>query len=117
GEAGLGLAVSRPGQRERERERERRVSDADASYNGPISDTRTLKHLIPQRKHAKNNSLSEATRSLSQGPRQTFTLSTTAADPKPDLMYARRTFISPGTEHYKQQTRSLSSPPFDKRSS
>jgi len=31
--------------------------------------------------HAKYNSLSEATRSLSQGPRQTFTLSTTEADP------------------------------------
>ena len=33
-------------------------------------------------------SLSEATRSLSQGPRQTFTLSTTKTDPKPDLMCA-----------------------------
>jgi hypothetical protein len=46
--SGLALAVSQAGQRERERERERRVSDADASYYGPISDTRTLEHVIPQ---------------------------------------------------------------------
>ncbi len=58
------------GTRERERERERRVSDADASYNGPVRSTSTLKHAIPQRKHANNNPLSIATRSLSQGPRQ-----------------------------------------------
>jgi len=44
---------------QRERERERRVSDADASYNGPAITTRTLKHVIPQRNHAKNNSLSK----------------------------------------------------------
>ena len=57
-----------PARPERERERERRVSDADASYYGPVNDTRTLKHMIPQRMHAKNNSLSKTTRSLSQGP-------------------------------------------------
>jgi len=34
------------------------------------------------------NSLSEATRSLSQGPRQTFKLPATKTDPKPDLMCA-----------------------------
>jgi hypothetical protein len=34
--------------------------------------TRTLDNAIPQRNHAKYNSLSEATRSLSQGPRQTI---------------------------------------------
>jgi hypothetical protein len=62
------LAEGRPGQRERERER--RVSDADASYNASSLSTRTLNNAIPQRNHAKNNSLSEATRSLSQGPRQ-----------------------------------------------
>src|SRR6185437_9137766 len=40
----VGLAArDRPSQRERERER--RVSDADASYYGPISDTRTPKHV------------------------------------------------------------------------
>src|SRR6185437_1174161 len=66
-----GLAArSRFGQRERERER--RVSDADASYYGPTSSTRTPNNAIPQRNHAKYNSLSEATRSLSQGPRQTI---------------------------------------------
>jgi hypothetical protein len=64
----LGLAESRPGQRERERERERRVSDADASYYVNLMSTRTLEHVYPQRMHAKNNSLSDATRSLSQGP-------------------------------------------------
>jgi hypothetical protein len=42
----LGLAESQPGQRERERER--RVSDADASYKGPFSRTRTLEHVIPK---------------------------------------------------------------------
>jgi hypothetical protein len=40
--------------------------------------------------HAKYNSLSETTRSLSQGPRQTFTLPATKTDPKPDLMFGRR---------------------------
>jgi len=49
------LGVGRP--RERERERERRVSDADASYYGPARSTRTLSNAIPQRKHAKDNSL------------------------------------------------------------
>src|ERR1700728_4964049 len=44
---------------QRERERERRVSDADASYNGPANNTRTLNNAIPQRKHAKNNPLSK----------------------------------------------------------
>src|SRR6185437_5201753 len=63
-------ARSRPAQRERERERERRVSVADASYNAPIKDARTPKHVIPKRNHAKNNSLSKTSRSLSQGPRQ-----------------------------------------------
>jgi len=43
---------------QRERERERRVSDADASYNGPTSSTRTLNCANPQRKHAKHNTLS-----------------------------------------------------------
>jgi hypothetical protein len=52
-----GLAPRRrPAQRERERER--RVSDADASYYRPISDTRTLKHVHSQRNHANDNSLS-----------------------------------------------------------
>jgi hypothetical protein len=51
------LAGEQPGQRERERER--RVSDADASYNGPAKTTRTLNNAIPQRKHAKNNPLSK----------------------------------------------------------
>jgi hypothetical protein len=45
---------------QRERERERRVSDADASYYGPANETRTLKHAIPQRKHAKNDPLSKS---------------------------------------------------------
>jgi hypothetical protein len=70
---------------QRERERERRVSDADASYKGPSSDTRTPKHVIPQRNHAKNNSLSKTTRSLSQGPRQNSWWSTTKTDPNPTL--------------------------------
>jgi hypothetical protein len=83
---GLKLAEGQPGQRERERER--RVSDADASYNGPAKTTRTLKHAIPQRKHANNNSLSKTTRSLSQGPCQNKLVSTTGTDPKPDLMFA-----------------------------
>ena len=52
------LAGVRPGQRERERER--RVSDADASYNGPATSTRTLKHVIPQRNHV-NTTLSRKT--------------------------------------------------------
>jgi hypothetical protein len=53
---------------QRERERERRVSVADASYYGPVFDAKTLKHAIPQRKHAKNDPLSKnVTRSLSQG--------------------------------------------------
>src|SRR6202035_5592437 len=39
--------------------------------------------------HAKNNSLSEATRSLSQGPRQTFKPPATKTDPLPDLMFDR----------------------------
>ena len=78
------LSGEQPGQRERERER--RVSDADASYNRPIRDTRTLNNAIPQRNHAKNNSLSEATRSLSQGPCFTGKKSTTEANPKPDLI-------------------------------
>ena len=47
-QSGAELAESQPGQRERERERERRVSDADASYNGPANSTWTLKHAIPQ---------------------------------------------------------------------
>jgi hypothetical protein len=55
---------------QRERERERRVSDADASYYGPARSTRTLNDAMPRKLHAKNNSLSIATRSLSQGPRQ-----------------------------------------------
>jgi hypothetical protein len=79
-----GLALRRR-QSQRERERERRVSDADASYNGPARSTRTLKHVIPQRNHANNNSLSIATRSLSQGPRQNKLVSTTKTDPKPTL--------------------------------
>src|ERR1700722_17071482 len=33
---------------QRERERERRVSDADASYNGGVCDTKTLNCAIPQ---------------------------------------------------------------------
>jgi len=33
---------------QRERERERRVSDADASYNGPIIDAKTLNSANPQ---------------------------------------------------------------------
>src|ERR1700735_4174724 len=37
--------------------------------------------------HAKNNSLSEATRSLSQGPRQNVQLPATKTDPLPDLMF------------------------------
>jgi hypothetical protein len=53
---------------QRERERERRVSDADASYYASTVNTRTPKHVNPQRPHAKYNSLSETTRSLSQGP-------------------------------------------------
>jgi hypothetical protein len=43
--------------RERERERERRVSDADASNYRPINKTQTLKHAIPQQKHATHNPL------------------------------------------------------------
>ena len=35
-------------QRERERERERRVSDADASYYGPVLDAKTLNCANPQ---------------------------------------------------------------------
>jgi len=37
-------------------------------------------------------------------------LPATQTDPKPDLMFARRTFDSPGTEYYKQYTTPLSSP-------
>src|SRR6185312_10526275 len=50
-EVGRGLAVRQPGQRERERER--RVSDADASYNGPRSAPWTLIHAMPMKPHAK----------------------------------------------------------------
>jgi hypothetical protein len=86
-------AERRPGQRERERER--RVSDADASYNATTTGARTPKHMIPKRKHAKNNSLSETTRSLSQGPRQNKMLaSTTKTDPKPDLMSRLYTLVA-----------------------
>jgi hypothetical protein len=54
----VGLAARRRlGQRERERDI--RVSDADASYYRPIMDAKTLNNAIPQRMHAKNNSLSE----------------------------------------------------------
>src|SRR6185437_4175624 len=77
----------RPAQRERERER--RVSDADASYNRPSCDARTLKHVYPQRKHAKNNSLSEVTRPLSQGPRQNCVGVDHEDRPKTRPMFAR----------------------------
>src|ERR1700722_3427529 len=60
--------------------------------------------------HAKHNSLSEATRSLSQGPCLTFSVDQQGPTQKPDLMFTRRTYNSPGTEHYKQYTCSLSSP-------
>src|SRR5580693_8261689 len=70
--SGVKLAESRPGQRERERERRVSDADADASYYGPAGATQTLSDAIPRRNHAKHNSLSEATRSLSQGPRQTI---------------------------------------------
>jgi hypothetical protein len=70
---------------QRERERERRVSDADASYNGPINSAKTLNNAIPQRKQAKNNPLSKnVTRSLSQGTRQKRLKSTTQG-PNPNL--------------------------------
>ena len=42
--------------------------------------------MIPKRMHAKNNSLSEATRSLSQGPRQNNVGVDHRDRPKPDLM-------------------------------
>jgi hypothetical protein len=75
---------------QRERERERRVSDADASYYGPIRDAKTLNNAIPQRMHAKNNSLSEVRPGPSpKVPVKTKLASTTKTDPKPDLMYAR----------------------------
>src|SRR6202034_1190951 len=85
--SGLKLAESHPGKRERERER--RVSDADASYNGPAKTTRTLNNAIPQRKHAKNKPLSKndpvpLPRALLYRYK-----STTGANPKPDLMSAR----------------------------
>jgi hypothetical protein len=38
---------------QRERERERRVSDADASYYGPICGARTHVHAMPMKLHAK----------------------------------------------------------------
>jgi hypothetical protein len=49
--SGLWLAESRLGQRERERER--RVSDADASYYGPICGAWTRCHAMPRKLHAK----------------------------------------------------------------
>ncbi len=72
---------------ERERERERRVSHADASYNGPATSATTLDHVIPNRKHAKNNPSLKTTRSLSQGPRQNRLDSTTKTDPNPTLCH------------------------------
>src|SRR6185437_5768145 len=71
----------------RERERERRVSDAHAPYNAPTWGARTPKHVIPKRNHAKNNSLSKMTRSLSQGPVKTVLASTTKTDPDPTFMF------------------------------
>jgi hypothetical protein len=67
-------------QRERERERERRVSDADASYKGPARSTRTLKHVIPQRNHAKYNPLSKRPGTSPKAPAKTL-VSTTETDP------------------------------------
>jgi hypothetical protein len=74
-------------ERERERERERRVSDADASYKGPANNTRTLKHVIPQRNHAEHNPLSITTRSLSQGPCQNNVGVDHKDQPKPILCF------------------------------
>src|SRR3984957_3655103 len=84
--SGLELVESRPGQRERERER--RVSDADASYYARVRSTRTLKHVIPKRNHAKNNSLSNndpvpLPRALPKPVKR----QTTRPNPKPDLMF------------------------------
>jgi hypothetical protein len=84
--SGLWLAVSRAGQRERERER--RVSDADASYYAPNRGARTPDCVIPKRNHARYNSLSKASRSLSQGPRQNCVGVDHEDRPRPDLMYA-----------------------------
>jgi hypothetical protein len=72
--------------RERERERERRVSDADASYYRPVFDAKTLKHAIPQRKHAKNDPLSKNDPvPLPRAPRQKRLKSTTQG-PDPNLI-------------------------------
>ena len=78
----------RQSQRERERERERRVSDADASYNASPVSTRTLEHVIPQRNHANYNSLSVATRSLSQGPCLRFVVDQQRPTQNPTLCLA-----------------------------
>jgi hypothetical protein len=70
---------------QRERERERRVSDADASYNGPARSTRTLNCVIPQANHANYISISVATRSLSTVPSKALAIDHEDR-PKPSLM-------------------------------
>ena len=96
---------------QRERERERRVSDADASDYGHATGTATLEHVDPQRMHAKYNSLSEATRSLSQGPRQTFRLPATKTDQNPTLCLPDVPRAHRGTEQYKRGRTQMSIPP------
>src|ERR1700727_2668386 len=60
--------------------------------------------------HAKYNSLSEATRSLSQGPCLRKGVDRQGPTQKPDLMFTRRTYDTSGIEHYKQYACNLSSP-------
>ena len=90
--ADLALAGERLGQRERERER--RVSDADASYYGPVNDTRTLNRAIPQRNHAKYNSLSKSDPvPLPRALLKPVKRQTTESNPKPDLMSTRHPLL------------------------
>ncbi len=78
------LTPRRQPSRERERERERRVSDADASYNGPARSTRTPKHVHSQRNHAKNP-LSKRPGPSPKGPAEMFSVNHRDR-PKPDLI-------------------------------
>jgi hypothetical protein len=72
---------------QRERERERRVSDADASHYGRVRHARPPGHMIPQRKHAKNNSLSDCDPvPLPRSPSKPVE-DRPQSQPKPDLMF------------------------------
>jgi hypothetical protein len=90
---------------QRERERERRVSDADASYNRPISGTRTLKHAIPKRNHANNNSLSvNDPVPLPRSPSKHW-LPATKTDPNPTLCLANTPNGMPTQATYTRRCR------------